>query len=70
MVAWLQQNAPEDILLIHLTTPRDREVLAQPGLSAMQPGAEGAAVYVCEQFTCREPITDLANLKQTIKPPS
>jgi hypothetical protein len=66
----LRRDAPDDFLLFSLTPSRDRTVFSHAALAAMQPGPKGAAVYLCENLTCSEPVDDAKQLNRIIKPPS
>jgi uncharacterized protein YyaL (SSP411 family) len=50
-------------------TPARQQALASllPLVSAMKPAAGAAAAYVCQDFTCRPPVTSVAALDEALR---
>ena len=63
-IAEVHRNLPESVVL--RKTSEDAAALAEiaPFTEAYPVPEKGAAVYICSDFTCRRPITDLDALKQ------
>ncbi len=58
---------PFKILILRPKGEESREISALcPFLEAMQPGPKGPSVYLCEGYSCKTPLTDLASLRAAL----
>jgi uncharacterized protein YyaL (SSP411 family) len=65
-----QQYLPFAITL-HVTPERQRALAGSlPFIAAMEPVKGVTAAYVCRQFTCRQPVTTVDELRQELGPQS
>jgi uncharacterized protein YyaL (SSP411 family) len=56
-------------VLLGIRSEEDRKVLAalQPAIAGMQPVNGKTAAYVCQDFTCRLPVTEVAELERLLQ---
>ena len=69
MIAFVQRSfLPNKVLLFRAEGDAGRKLLAlSPFVGGMRPLNKRPTVYLCENYTCQTPLTDLAALQATLK---
>jgi hypothetical protein len=69
MIAFVQQSfLPNKVLLLKPEGEAGQKLSAlSPFVGGMRPLNNRPTVYLCENYTCKAPLTDLASLKAALK---